>query len=178
MRYAGISGFFACEDSARTTLFGKDMRIREATPEDVNALVELNSHVQSIHALALPAIFRNSLSKNEVADTFKKLIGDRNALWLIAEDERPHAYLLAEFQDRPATCFKLAQRICNLSHIAVRPDSRKQGLAKALIAALVLRAKARGYERIDLDVWSFNREAKAVFAKLGFQVFNERMTLK
>ena len=37
-------------------------------------------------------------------------------------------------------------------------------------------SSGRGFERIEIDVWSFNREAKACFARLGFHVFNERMT--
>ncbi len=34
------------------------------------------------------------------------------------------------------------------------------------------KANSRGYERIDLDVWSFNQDAQAAFQKLGIEVYN------
>ena len=39
-------------------------------------------------------------------------------------------------------------------------------------------ARREGIKRVELDVWSFNSEAKHFYAKHGFTVFNEKMALK
>ena len=155
-------------------LFG-NMRIRRSTREDVPALVDLNTIVQSLHADALPALFRKDCPRAVVMDAFERMLDDPKALWLIAEDKEPCGYIYAEFRDREESWFRPAHRICNISHIAVRRDHRKAGVARALIEAVRKEADVRGYRRIELDVWSFNGKARKAFEHLGFRVFNERM---
>jgi ribosomal protein S18 acetylase RimI-like enzyme len=153
------------------------MNIRPATPLDLEALVSLNHHVQSLHAAAHPALFRGNAPHEETIAAFRKMIEDPAALWLLAETNQPAGYLYAQFHDRPQTWFRPAHRICNISHVAVHPSHRRLGIARQLVAALIVEADARGFGRIELDVWSFNQEARATFDRLGFEVFNERRVL-
>lgn len=154
------------------------MNIRIATTEDIDALVALSYHVQSLHATAFPSMFRNSPPADEISAAFRRMIEAPNALWLIAEDKEAIGYLFAEFNDKSTSWVWRSHKICYINHLVVHPSARRKGVAKQLLTALVDKARARGYERIDLDVWSFNRDAKAAFNKLGFEVYNERMTLK
>jgi ribosomal protein S18 acetylase RimI-like enzyme len=43
------------------------------------------------------------------------------------------------------------------------------------MSAALAAAKNKGIERVELDVWSFNLEAKHFYAKHGFKIFNEKM---
>jgi diamine N-acetyltransferase len=158
--------------------FGQKMKIRPANLPDVEDLVSLNGHVQSIHAAAVPSLFLNQPLAFEVASAFRKMLEDPAAVLLVAEEKLPCGYLYAQFYDRPENWFRPAFRICNISHISVHPDARRKGVARRLIAAIVAEAEKRGFNRIELDVWSFNQDARAAFKQLGFQVFNERMELK
>jgi ribosomal protein S18 acetylase RimI-like enzyme len=153
------------------------MNIRSATISDIDALISLNAYVQSLHAGAVPSLFRTHVPADQIASAFHKMIEDPTAVWLIAEQEVPSGYLYAQFHDRPENWFRPAFRVCNISHIAVHPQSRRKGVARRMIAALVEEADKRGFGRIELDVWSFNQEARETFTRLGFQVFNERMEL-
>ena len=50
-------------------------------------------------------------------------------------------------------------------------------MATKLLSAALKAARSRGIIRVELDVWSFNSEARHFYLKNGFEVFNERMTI-
>jgi ribosomal protein S18 acetylase RimI-like enzyme len=154
------------------------LTIRRATLCDLAVLVELNPHVQSLHARACPELFRQDPPPEEVAAAFEIMVEDSSALWLLAEIDRPAGYLYAQFRERPESWARPALRVCNISHLAVHPDFRRLGVARGLVSAIVTEADTRGFARIELDVWSFNHGARAALQRLGFAVFNERMALE
>jgi [ribosomal protein S18]-alanine N-acetyltransferase len=57
----------------------------------------------------------------------------------------------------------------HLGLIHVRPRARRQGVAKALIRACVAEVKEKGAARVSLDVLTSNKNARAVWARLGFE---------
>jgi ribosomal protein S18 acetylase RimI-like enzyme len=151
------------------------MTIRRATTDDLAVLMDLNDHVQSLHAAALPLLFRSSPPAAEVAAAFKRMIEDPMAVWLIAEEGCACGYLYAQFRNREKNWARPAFGVCNISHVAVHPDFRRRGVARSLVETILAEAQQRGFARIELDVWSSNAEARAAFGQLGFAVFNERM---
>jgi ribosomal protein S18 acetylase RimI-like enzyme len=153
------------------------MKVRPASLSDVAALVALNEHVQLIRAVAVPELFRRNPPADVIGDAFRKMIADPAAFWLIAEDEVPCGYLCAQFHEQPESWFRPALRLCNISQLAVHPEARRKGVARRLIATLVETATQRGFERIVLDVWTFNQGAREAFMRLGFHLYNERLEL-
>ena len=153
------------------------MNIRSAVIADLDALVSLSGYVLSLHAESMPSLFRARPPAAEVAEAFRKMLEDPNGLWLIAEEEAPCGCLYAQFHDRQENWCRPPLRFCNISHIVVHPTARKKGVARQLIDAIVQEADKRGFPRVELEVWSFNKEARAAFCQLGFQVFQERMEL-
>ena len=55
-----------------------------------------------------------------------------------------------------------------ISNVAVAPDFRRQGVADALIAALMRRAEERRLAFVTLEVRAGNEPAKALYSKHGF----------
>ncbi len=55
-----------------------------------------------------------------------------------------------------------------LSNIAVSPEHRRQGIAEALLKALLMRARARKLAFVTLEVRAGNTPAQALYRKLGF----------
>ena len=55
-----------------------------------------------------------------------------------------------------------------ISNVAVAPAYRRQGVADALISALVMRAEELGLAFVTLEVRAGNEPAKALYAKHGF----------
>lgn len=156
---------------------GKKLKIRAAGMRDIDALVSLSGHVQSLHAAAHPSLFRSRPPADEVAEAFGKMLENPGGVWLVAEDEAMCGCLYAQFHDRQENWCRPAFRFCNISHIVVHPDARRKGVARRLIDAIIEEAEKRGVQRIELEVWSFNQPAREVFRRLGFQMLSERMEL-
>jgi ribosomal protein S18 acetylase RimI-like enzyme len=55
--------------------------------------------------------------------------------------------------------------------VFVRPEARGRGLARALVAAALEEARARGLAQVQLGVGVANRPALALYTALGFAVF-------
>jgi ribosomal protein S18 acetylase RimI-like enzyme len=96
---------------------------------------------------------------------------------LLAEDPGPAGYLWAQFQDRPANWARQASRLLYIQHMAVAPSFRQKGIGSRLLARAIEIARRKGIQRVELDVWSFNSEARRFYASHHFAVFNERMAL-
>lgn len=56
----------------------------------------------------------------------------------------------------------------DMMNIAVDPDHRRKGIAKALVEALVAELKARESHCLTLEVRASNEPAKALYETLGF----------
>jgi ribosomal protein S18 acetylase RimI-like enzyme len=84
--------------------------------------------------------------------------------------------LLAFVDGKPvglANCFFgystfAAKPLVNLHDIVVLPESRGQGVAKALLAEVEMIAAAAGACKVTLEVLSGNGPAKALYASLGY----------
>jgi ribosomal protein S18 acetylase RimI-like enzyme len=63
---------------------------------------------------------------------------------------------------------------CWLEDLYVRAGARRAGLGRALVAAAVERARARGCRRVELDVSEANRGAMALYEALGFSARSPR----
>jgi GNAT superfamily N-acetyltransferase len=150
--------------------------VRQADAADAAIISLLNADVQAVHAAALPWRF-----KPPSADTFPPaaaaaLLAEPANLIFIAElDSVAGGYAYAEHIRRPESSAQYAYEMIYLHHISVRPAHRRNGLGRALIEALRAAAEERGVSLLALDVWSFNEEARAFFARRGFTPYNERL---
>lgn len=61
-----------------------------------------------------------------------------------------------------------------LYSIAVAPAFRGRGLARAMLAEAVKRAKADGFHFVNLEVSEINEAAVKLYLDEGFEVFGER----
>ena len=68
----------------------------------------------------------------------------------------------------------LVADVAELQRIAVDPDHRRHGLASALLGGVLDEAKARGAERLLLEVREDNDAAIAFYARRGFAEIDRR----
>jgi ribosomal protein S18 acetylase RimI-like enzyme len=153
------------------------MQIRRGTEKDLEALLALNASIQQQHVEALPKIFRPVSRSHQTVETFRGFLNSPTSLVLLAEGTEPAGYLWAQLQNRPANWAFMELPIMYIQHMVVAPKFRRQRVGTLLMSAALEAAKAKGIERVELDVWSFNAEAKHFYAKHGFKTFNEKLAL-
>ena len=65
-------------------------------------------------------------------------------------------------------------RVARIYSLAVDPESRRQGLAEALIAAARYSAREAGCDRLRLEVRASNTAARRLYGRMGFHLRGER----
>jgi ribosomal protein S18 acetylase RimI-like enzyme len=68
-------------------------------------------------------------------------------------------------------------QVLYIQHMAIAPEFRRRGVGTLLLSSAMESARIKGINRVELDVWTFNAEARRFYTKHGFEVFNERMQL-
>lgn len=79
--------------------------------------------------------------------------------------------LLARYGDRIAGgvgMWPLAEDICEMKRLYVRPSWRGRGLGKKLALAIIEEGRKRRYQTMRLDTLSHLKEAVALYRTLGF----------
>jgi ribosomal protein S18 acetylase RimI-like enzyme len=154
------------------------MRIEAASSADADTLAGLNEYVQNLHLENAPQFFK-SPTRERATDAFKALLDRDDARAFIAySDGRAIGYVLVFLIDRPETVFASARRGLYLDQISVEPNSRRQGVGRALLNAALGYASATGIDEIEVETWSFNVVAQAFFKSAGFGPKTERLWLK
>jgi [ribosomal protein S18]-alanine N-acetyltransferase len=99
------------------------------------------------------------------------------------------AFLYEIQQNRVARCWvardddsRIAGYLClwevadevHITNVAVRPDARRQGIARALLTSVVDNARARAFKVVVLEVRPSNDHARTLYESFGFRVVGRR----
>jgi ribosomal protein S18 acetylase RimI-like enzyme len=118
-----------------------------------------------------------------IADFMEAVFAERwNRPWPPPEvtpaDFEDKLVLLAEEDGEPLG-FAFGQtfpnRVAHLNIAYVRPESRRHGVAKALVAGFAARVKEQGAEHVTLDVDVSNDVGRMVWQRLGFIEWAQRL---
>ena len=142
--------------------------VRAGIAGDEIVLAGLNRFVQDLHLARRPDHFRPTRLE-DVAEWYRSLLEKSTTrAWIAEEGASPVGYLLAIVHDVPGNPFVRARRWCEIDQIAVDPDRRRRGIARALVLTAISAVKAEGIDRVEATSWTFNDDAQEVFRRLGF----------
>ena len=142
--------------------------IRRATTADASTLAQLNTHVQSWHATHYPEAFFPNPDTRALTAYFADRLKDPACTAFLMGDPAT-AYALCQLHIRETSIFSPGYRRLMVDHIAVAPDTRRQGQGRALLQAARQLAKDLRADEIMLDTWEANHAAHAFFRANGFE---------
>ena len=151
--------------------------VRLAEPRDAESIVALMQEVQALHVAGRPDLFKPGGTEN-AAETRERMQLPDHFMWVAILDSSIVGYAYGRLSDDPENPWRFAARTFTLDQMNVKEELRRRGIGRALWKAALDMAKAERADRIVLNVWSFNRDAREVYARLGFTPFHERMVVE
>jgi GNAT superfamily N-acetyltransferase len=154
-----------------------DVTVHPADARDIPELVELNALVQAEHVAAEPEVFKPS-RPDEVAAWFADgLRSGSLRAWIADGGAELAGYVTVSPQQRPEHPLAYARSWWEVDALAVRPDWRLRGVARALLAVVATEAVDAGVGELQLTTWSFNTGAQQAWKRLGFEPRIVRFTI-
>lgn len=133
------------------------IRLRPATSHDLDALYRLEQG----------AFTGDRFSRRQLWHLLNRAHAET---WVIEEVECPEALLPGRLLGYGTLLFRQGSRRARLYSFCVHPDARGGGLGRRLLEALEAAVKARGIERLGLEVRADNRVALGLYRRMGFRL--------
>lgn len=139
------------------------MTIRKATDHDLDAIQALWQAMED--EIGGPEWVRETWEE-ELVDVKRRLRD--SAVFLAEEDGKVVGLLGLDFGN---------PKIAHVQSVYVVPEARRRGVAAALMTEAAAMSREHGYTDIELDVLSSNHAALAVYDRLGFVEYQQRLSV-
>lgn len=154
------------------------MTVRYARQSELEAVNRLREAVNELHAQGRPDIFRSDFC-DELRDHVYRVFEADNADVVVAlADGTVAGFAMVQYIDRPESPYLCARRFYHVEEFGVDAAYRRRGIATALMEFCRREAAEKGFDRLELDVWTFNDGAMKFYESLGFQTYRRYMELK
>jgi ribosomal protein S18 acetylase RimI-like enzyme len=139
------------------------MTVRRATEADLDTIRALWEAMEE--EIGGPEWVRETWEEERI-DVERRL---RDAAIFLAEDDgKAIGYLGLDFRN---------PKVAEVQSVYVDPAVRRRGVAAELMAGAAKMSREHGYDHIHLDVLTSNHGALAVYERLGFVVYQQRMSV-
>jgi len=151
--------------------------VRSATEGDAEQVAALNGLVQALHHATRPDRFKEVDPAGFLPVAKSWFESPAIRLW-VAEREGGSlvGYVKAIRHVRPDHPLTPAATFVELDQIVVDPVARREGVGSLLAERVFAWADEVGADRVELSTWAFNRDAQAMFTRLGFSTDFSRLS--
>lgn len=154
------------------------MEIRKAVIEDAPRIHKLLCDIARLHTEGNPDVFEGKSAKYDVTDV-EKMISDGSSIILSAlEEGNVIGYLICKENVTEADGLRRYRRTLYIDDLCVDENARGIGAGKALFNEAKKLAFELGCSALDLNVWSFNKNAIAFYKKMGMTDVRRHMEIK
>lgn len=150
--------------------------VRFAAPEDAEAINVLRKEVNDLHVAGRPHHFKGGFGPELRDHVQMYLTGEIGYAAVDEADGQIIGMVMVDYIDRPESPYRYAERFAHIAEICVDAQHRRQGVGKRLMDFVKADAKAKGFSRLELDVWAFN-DALAFYEAEGFTVFRRYLEM-
>ena len=144
--------------------------IRLAESRDIPALGKLLFQVHALHAESRPDLFTPGARKYSDSQLKELLLNPLRPVF-VWEDENQivSGYVFCEIEETASGNGRVGRKTIYIDDLCVDAASRNQGIGEKLYTFAKEYARKIGCQAITLNVWGFNRNAKAFYEHLGLR---------
>lgn len=155
----------------------EEIQIRRATPEDLEAVLDLWQEMMDYHAGLDQRFQQVADSRDHFRMTLREWMADDTQRVLVAVDDGEIVgYIIGRIAENPPI-FEL-RFLGHVSDICVAPEWRRQGIGRKLFAAVLNWFRRQGLPVVQLNVAAANAVSQAFWREMGFQDYMHRMWLE
>jgi ribosomal protein S18 acetylase RimI-like enzyme len=154
-----------------------NIRFRHADEQDSKSISYfVKAMLKEMESMGGYKVNPDAIFWDNLHEKINKSIKDVNRLYLFGQIENE---LIGFVEGRIHTLFEVfaPKKVFHISSIYVVPDRRGKGIAASLMKKALNWASEQGCEQADLNVL-INNNAKGLYEKLGFKVFQQEMRLQ
>ena len=153
------------------------VNVRFAREEDLDRVNELRKQVNDLHVAGKPEVFRPGFC-DELRDYIRVIMEDPQKEIVVAEKaEKICGFAVLNHIVRPENPFMFERDFLDVDEFGVDENCRRQGIAAAMIRFIRNYAKEKGFRRLELNMWEFNRGALAFYEAAGFRTYRRYMEI-
>ncbi len=151
--------------------------VRMAGREELERVNALRRMVNDVHVQGRPDIFRPGFCEELQAHIYDAFDDGNSDVIVALADGEIAGFATVQYIRRPETPYTLARDFYRVEEFGVDSAFRRRGVATALVDYIRRDARAKGFARIELDVWAFNEGALAFYEAAGFRTYRRYMEM-
>ena len=149
--------------------------VRYAREEDLPRVNDLRKQVNDLHVAGEPEIFKPGFC-DALRDYLYVIRQDPEQEIVVAEvNGNVVGFAVVHHIVRPENPFMFARDNLDVDEFCVDEACRRQGAATAMIRFICDEAREKGFHRLELNMWDFNRGALAFYEAAGFTTYRRYM---
>jgi len=154
-----------------------EVKVRFAREEDLERVNGLRKQVNELHVAGKPEIFRPGFGE-ALRDFVYEIYADPAKEIIVAEAEgEVRGFAVLNHVVRPENPYMLERNLLDVDEFGVDEGWRRRGIATALVEFIKGYAREKGFRRLELNMWEFNRGALAFYEAAGFATYRRYMEL-
>lgn len=152
--------------------------VRPALREELERVNVIRKQVNDVHVGGRPDIFRAGFSDELRDHIYKQFDSGEFAVIVASADDRIVGFAVTTVVHKPLSPYNNARSFYRVDEFGVDEAHRRMGVATALIEYIKDDAKAKGLDRVELDMWEFNQGALAFYEAAGFTTYRRYMEME
>ena len=153
------------------------MEIRFAKEDELERINDLRKQVNDIHVAGKPDVFKPGFGE-ELQEHIKDIWNDHEQEVVVAdEDGVLCGFAVLHHINKPENPYMKERDFLDIDEFCVDENHRRQGVATKLVSFIKDYAKEKGFQRLELNMWEFNKDALAFYESVGFETFRRYMEI-